>query len=343
MDSGSKPEIPSIVTEDLIISTATHVDDDEYSISPTLPTISSGHSEKFGNPTFPNSGILTPSRRSIDISADEDECRVISPSSTRSAQSSVHFMTSTTLWRDKDDDSTSSPALLGPKLSTGTHSQRSSNTITSADEGTAVDLDHSTGLLHLYPGPATSNGTTSIRSVVDALNSSTPTHVGSASDVGHSEKWKHKHEKAGKEIKSNAERTPGDGNDEDMQTKLNLSQDEHTDPIPFPFEPHHLASLVGPKDLESLKAMGGIGGLLAGLGVDPTNGLSIGTTGSTHEGTPYTSTVEDRKNVYGSNVLPVCKSRSLLEFMRLALKDKPFVSTLLFRCPVNSPLMSVLS
>ena len=341
MDNGNQPEIPSIVTEDLS-TPAIHVNDLDEPGSPTLPTISSGHSKKFGDPTFPNSGILTPSRWSIDVFADEDECRAM-PLSTHSTQPSVHFMTSTTLWRDKDDDSISSPALLGPKLSTGTRSQRSSNAIINADEGAAADLDHSTGPLHPYPGPATSNDTTSIRSVVDTLSSSTPTHVGPAPDVCQSEKWKHKHEKVGKEIESNAERIPGDGNDEDKQTKLDLRQDEHTDPFLFAFEPHHLASLVDPKDLESLEAMGGIGGLLAGLGVDPTNGLSIGTTGSTHEGTAYTSTVEDRKNVYGSNVLPVCKSRSLLEFMRLALKDKAFVSALLFRCPVNSPLMFVLS
>ena len=227
----------------LFRSTATNVDDDEDSISPTLPTISFGHYKKFGDPTFPNSGILTHSRRSFDISANEYECRAIPPS-TRSTQSSVHFMTSTALWRDKDDDSTSSPVFLSPKLNTGTHSRRSSNTITSTDGGAAADLDHSAGLLRLHPKPTTSNDTTSIRSVVGTLNSSTPTHVGSASDVGHSEKHKYKHEKVRKETKSSTERAPGDGNDEDKQTKLDLCQGEHTDPTPFAFKPHHLASLV---------------------------------------------------------------------------------------------------
>ncbi|KAF9644891.1 Ca-transporting ATPase, partial [Thelephora ganbajun] len=132
---------------------------------------------------------------------------------------------------------------------------------------------------------------------------------------------------------------------------LDLTQDEHIDPTPFVFKPYHLASLVDPKNLEALEVMGGISGLLAGLGVDSTSGLSVGGTGttsqpgeapavvvtnpagekgqlvqdSTHEGAAYSGTVEDRRRVYGPNILPVRKSKSLLQLMWLALKDKVLI------------------
>ena len=124
--------------------------------------------------------------------------------------------------------------------------------------------------------------------------------------------------------------------------EFDLTQDEHIDPTPFIFRPFHLASLVGLKNLESLEAMGGVNGLLAGLGVDPTNGLTIGERKSGNdsdtvittptggkaetEGAAYISTVGDRQRVYGCNALPVRRSKSLLELMWLALKDRVLVS-----------------
>ena len=214
---------------------------------------------------------------------------------------------------------------------------------TDADEGTVAD--HSPALLHLYP---TTSNIASVRSAVGTLNSPTPTHVGSASDIGDSEKLSPKHRRTRKKAKGNAEGAPeegdNDGDGEDKQTKLDLTQDEHIDPTPFAFQPFHLTSLVDPKNLESLEAMGGINGLLAGLGVDPTKGLSfhgkksesgctpsvVIPTGESGEGdakgASYVSTVEDRQRIYGSNIHPVHKSKSLLELMRLALKDKVLAS-----------------
>jgi len=66
--------------------------------------------------------------------------------------------------------------------------------------------------------------------------------------------------------------------------------------------------------------MGGIDGLLAGLGVDPSNGLSIGgkmpesgdapavivATPSGEKGSAaFTSSAEDRQRIYGPNTLPI--------------------------------------
>jgi len=366
MDNGSKPEIPSIVTEDLSSTPAIHVDKHEESVSPAPPTTSAGHSKKPSDPSLLSPGILKSGRRSTDTNADEDDFRVIPPSPTLSTQSSVHFMTSTALRDNKPGDGTSSLALLSPKDNSRSHSRRPSNaTTTSTEEGTVAD--HSQGPLHLYP--ANSNVTTSVRSAGDTLNSPTPTHVGSSSDLGDSEKRKQKHKRQKKKVKGDAEGTPeqegGDGgegdDDDDVQMELDLTQDEHIDPTPFAFKPYHLASLVDPKNLETLEAMGGINGLLAGLGVNPTRGLGIGPKSSEQEDAPavvvtdpaggkgeaveksipedaaYNGTVEDRQRVYGPNVLPIRKSKSLLQLMWLAFKDKVLVSCRdSFLCPIES-------
>ena len=160
-----------------------------------------------------------------------------------------------------------------------------------------------------------------------------------------------KHRRVRKKVKGNDEETPeeeGEGNDEMME--LDLAQDEHIDPTPFAFKPYHLASLVDPKNLETLETMDGIKGLSTSLGVDPNSGLGIGGRTSEpenapvvvvtnpagekgeaadkipHEGGAYSSTVEDRQRVYCSNTLPARKSKSLLQLMWLALKDKVLVS-----------------
>jgi Ca2+-transporting ATPase len=348
MDNGTPPEIPSIVTEDLSSTPAIHVDNHDESVSLTLPTTSSGHSRKPSDPTLLSPGILKPGRRSFDTTGDEDESRLIPPSPTLSTQSSVHFMNSTALRENKPGDGTSSLALLSPKDNSRSHSRRPSNaTMASTDEGTVAD--HSPGFSHLYP--ATSNMTVSVRSAADTFHSTTPTHVGSSSDIGDPGERKQKHKKARK-VKGTAEGTTveEEGEEEDKQMELDLTQDENIDPTPFTFKPYHLASLVDPKSLETLEAMGGADALLAGLGVDPTNGLSIvgnrpesgdapavvvtepggekGKVGekSTREGAAYAGTVEDRQRIYGSNVLPARKSKSLWQLMWLALKDKVLVS-----------------
>ena len=137
----------------------------------------------------------------------------------------------------------------------------------------------------------------------------------------------------------------GDG-ETSMATKL--TRNGHVDPTPFVFRPFYLASLVDPKNLDALETMGGVTGLLRGVGVDAANGLSIGERPSKssdaptvvvtdpsgekvvedppYEGAAFGAGVEDRQRVYGPNVLPVRKSRTLLELMWLALKDKVLVS-----------------
>jgi len=193
----------------------------------------------------------------------KNEGRGIPRSPTLSTQSFVHFKTTTALQENKPGDSTTPLSLISPQDDSRTHSRQPSNATTaSTEEGTVADHSPSFYL-------AVSGVNTSARSAVDTLGSPTPTRVGSFPDIG---------DQARKKVKGNTEETPeeeGKGDDEDKILHLNLTQDEHIDPTSFAFKPYHIASLVDPKNLETLESMGGIKGLLAGLGVDPNSGLNI--------------------------------------------------------------------
>ena len=107
--------------------------------------------------------------------------------------------------------------------------------------------------------------------------------------------------------------------------------DDNTDPTPFAFNPYALAALVHPKTLKDLDTMGGLEGLCAGLGTNPTKGLSAhsldqgaGDGKNPSEGA-FGAPLSDRQRVYGTNSLPTRPSKSL------ALKDKVLV------CEHHSP------
>ncbi|KZS94160.1 calcium-translocating P-type ATPase [Sistotremastrum niveocremeum HHB9708] len=140
---------------------------------------------------------------------------------------------------------------------------------------------------------------------------------------------------------------------------VDASSDD-TNPAPFKHPPLVLASLVDPKSLESLNKLGGVDSLISSLGTHRTKGLSYASagshpmeTGTTEErdskfpladdpptiprvksddgdddfdsGPAFSASVDDRKRVYGSNVIPTRQSKSLLLLMWLALKDKVLV------------------
>ncbi|WWC61624.1 calcium-translocating P-type ATPase, PMCA-type [Kwoniella dejecticola CBS 10117] len=114
---------------------------------------------------------------------------------------------------------------------------------------------------------------------------------------------------------------------------------DKTDPTPFREKPSRLAMLVDPKSLDDLEKIGGIDGLLQGLGVDGKKGLNVGTSeGTTENGAPRSSnempggnepqwrtSMEDRRRIYGRNELPERKSKSLLQLMWIAFKDKVLI------------------
>ena len=345
MDNGSNPQIPAIVTEDLSSTPVIRVDELQEFVSHSLPISANGHLRKPSDPSMLRPGIPKSGRRSLDT----DEDGLSPPSPTLSTQSSVQFNTSTALRENKPGDGTTSLSLLSPRDPTRSHSRRPSNaTITSTEEGTVAD--HSPGVSHLE----TSVITTSARSAVETLNSPTPTHVGSTSDIGEFESRMKPHDRLRREVNDDAHGTVEEGGRDDRRDgekamELDLTQDGQIDPTPFRFRPFHLASLVDPKNLEALEAMGGIIGLLAGLGANPIAGLRVGSNfppppeppavvvtdpagekgeaeePHIHANLPFSGTVEDRQRVYGPNVLPPRKSRSLLELMWLALKDKVLV------------------
>ncbi|RPD74953.1 calcium-translocating P-type ATPase [Lentinus tigrinus ALCF2SS1-7] len=186
--------------------------------------------------------------------------------------------------------------------------------------------------------------------------------------------------------------------EEEERPILDLAQDEHIDAGVFPFKPYKLASLVDPKNMDLLKEMGGMAGLMKGLGThrkrglgkkalattapashhglsdtradkdgrpgagagagvgasqrhdrDPENaagdvpklvltgpggedggGVPLGESASeigvdVEDGPTYDANLDERRRVYGVNVLPIRKTKSLLQLMWLALKDKVLV------------------
>lgn len=103
------------------------------------------------------------------------------------------------------------------------------------------------------------------------------------------------------------------------------------DPAPFVHRPIELADLVDPKSVAKLRDMGGVKGLVAALGTDAQNGLQVVAAGdadkdrdveASHEPGFVNASISDRERVYGRNMLPQRKSKSLLLLMWLALQDK---------------------
>lgn len=134
------------------------------------------------------------------------------------------------------------------------------------------------------------------------------------------------------------------------------NEDQGPEPAPFDFRPHKLAQMVEEKSAHILESFGGTPGLLRGLGTNAQHGLSTKSLTrsstakssssapaenlpvitltepsglvrepSSHDHPAYAASFEDRKRVYGLNVLPVRPSKSLLSLMWLALKDKVLV------------------
>jgi Ca2+-transporting ATPase len=164
-------------------------------------------------------------------------------------------------------------------------------------------------------------------------------------------------------------------------SKVELVQDEPVDPHPFQFKPSELASLLDPKNLEALEKLGGIEGLLGGLGTHPTRGLTIRGRGSSdskrgagvgasqrhdrvdehplstisvtashnvsedgifdQNSNPHLASLEERRRVFGENVLPQRTSKSLLALMWLALKDKVLVRLFLNRVKLYLHLLCI--
>lgn len=76
------------------------------------------------------------------------------------------------------------------------------------------------------------------------------------------------------------------------------------------------------KDFDTLQSFGDTDGLLRGLGTDSEHGLSSTEAG---DGPAFLATMEDRRRVFGENVLPTRTSRTLLQLLWAAFQDKVLV------------------
>ncbi|CAO1621163.1 unnamed protein product [Parajaminaea phylloscopi] len=132
-------------------------------------------------------------------------------------------------------------------------------------------------------------------------------------------------------------------------TAAERERQRNVDPTPFRFKPYTLGELIDPKSVQKLREMGGLRGLLAGIGTDGEKGLNLpirggveaGANGSrendverTAEASPagyqtdpdvVVATTEDRERVFGRNVLPAKKGKSLWLLMWIALQDKVLI------------------
>ena len=409
-DSG--PDIPSIqVTTDLSTprleaQLPLHTAGDALSPrqSPPLSPQPDHHSRS------PSDGLLAPisimrqGRMSLEVPSSptgsswgSDGSTHVPPSPTLSTRSSVQFAQQTTMaLRDNNPSERSGLSSLGLLMPHGHgqgHGRKSSiaSTLDGSTEGTEPD-SHSIGLMTLAPSP-----------------SPTHTHFETSSFGGttvHERSPSRSQDHPKKKVEDEGDEHD-DGEAETKRPELDLNQDESIDPRPFAFKPYHLASLVDPKNLEALKEMGGVQGLLRGLGTHRKRGLQSSGSGSKEqyaEGGPrkstasdgdgrpgtgtlgagvgasqrhdrsgmgtdagavpgivvtgddgqaeeakmedpapdmegsdqaYTATMEDRHRVYGQNVLPSRKTKSLLQLMWLALKDKVLVCSCVHFWPIR--------
>ncbi|CAA7263095.1 unnamed protein product [Cyclocybe aegerita] len=141
--------------------------------------------------------------------------------------------------------------------------------------------------------------------------------------------------------------------------------DDDLDPSPFPFKPNQLASLVELKSLDGLMALGGASGVIEGLQTSTKDGIVTKLTPVEENGRPVIESrlrerqleekhesdeelpairltaptptesqadheasyvvIEERRRVYGRNVVPIRNSKPLLLLIWLALQDNVLI------------------
>ncbi|KAI6037756.1 Ca-transporting ATPase [Pisolithus marmoratus] len=397
----SNNNIPAIVTTDLSSRASLHEQTtDQPGAANDPPDSPSSHQPSY--PPYQRGAYLSPSypnpssgrRTSLDVprslspsstfvSSCEGSSSGAPPSPTLSTQSSVQFMTSLELRNNKPDERNglSSLNILTPSLDSHIHRRKGSfATFASSHEGHSsldeTEPDHGGNDISVLRRP---------KSDATSLTAASPTYVDSTSEHSRSHFHSGKPPTHSEEHVMSVHRTlpprtsshwSGGGIAEEGKDNKDVVdgaglEDEPVDTGPFAFKPYDLASLLDPKNLDALEAMGGIDALLEGLGIHPTRGLLVGIpddgedgpgagagasqrhdrhvtmspdateslalpvplrplpsgVGDTaeHSRDPYHATLQERKQVYGENLLPQRPSKSLLALMWLALKDKVLV------------------
>jgi len=89
-------------------------------------------------------------------------------------------------------------------------------------------------------------------------------------------KFTHSHLPVSIQLEPRGRSAPDEGHTSGSTDAMPLDEDD-IDLGPFTFKLYKLASLLDPKDLHSLEAIGGVEALLHGLGTHPTQGLWVST------------------------------------------------------------------
>jgi Ca2+-transporting ATPase len=390
--SSSSPAVPSPSVDSSRLPPSPSTTDSHAYLSPTPILRSARNSlDPLGSPTH----------------ASDNSSLVPPPSPTLSAHSSgsVRWANSTILRDNNPEEHDGSSSLYLAPPSHGHRRKGSTGTVSSIGSGSTTEQDaDDNSSLRLSPLRSTHSDVTS------TLPSPTYTHVDSVSDGGsrHSsvtslfkktvDRVRRPSPSPSRETDTGSDTTRNDNADGKRKgaelarpVVLDLKQEADLDVHPFGFKPLQLASLVDPKNLETLESMGGVRALLHGLGTHPNHGLStesgspiahiaspdptlqsftvshatdkdppkpdimITSPAGEPQGLPstaslggdvpaefqsseevYRTSIEDRQRIFGQNVLPRRPSKTLLQLMWLALKDKVLVSYLTF-IPILKP------
>jgi Ca2+-transporting ATPase len=258
----ASPNIPAIVTTDLS-SKLSLVNDPPPSppppdlLSPSLPS-SSARRSYFDLPRSPSPSLTF-------VSSNDAASVLPPPSPTLSTQSSVHFATSLTLRDNRPDERSgaSSLQLLSPSAIDRTAHRRKGSFTSSHDGHSSIaetEADHNAGVFNLSAIRRPISNATS-------LTLASHTHL----DPDPSKPF-------GRRVPDDNIILPSTQTQLDTQARVPnppALQDSPPDLGPFSFEPNQLASLLDPKDLDALQALGGITSILDGLGTHPTRGLLL--------------------------------------------------------------------
>ena len=311
--------------------------------SPPSPSLSEGYFVTFP-PISPPSDqeyvIVFP--HPLPAPSDQRAILTTSSSSMQSPHSSGYIQQSNTISLQDNQPASGGTSLkkLGPAAS---HHQRRPNGLsytTSVDESAVeTEFDFSP---HLPLIPAESYPTAHSASMNRSVSPST-TVVGTMPAHALESKINSSSQRDSTEtsVGKNSRRAKSYKGKESMKIDKLESIRKNMDPSPFYFNPSQLTSLVNPKSLNSLIELGGVTRLIEGLGTHMYHGLSPwsfrpfpdvmadqdgdGGGDCINSQDPYKATFEDRKRIYGINILPPRRSKSLLFLMWLAFKDKVLV------------------
>ncbi|KAF8440336.1 Ca-transporting ATPase [Boletus edulis BED1] len=261
--------IPAIVTTDL--SSKLSLVNDQPPSTPPPPDLLSPH------PPVPFSSAhrssldipRSPSPSLTFVSSNDASSFAHPPSPTLSTQSSVHFATSIALRDNKPDERSgiSSLQLLSPSAIDRTANRRkgSITTFASSHDGHSsideTEVDHSLGAFDLSPIR---------RPKSDATSLTVASHTHFASDPA-----KLQTHSPDDNLPFPSTQIQHDTLPPAQTSDPPAQQDSPSDLGPFSLDPDQLASLLDPKDLDALQALGGTTGILNGLGTHPTRGLLV--------------------------------------------------------------------